>query len=101
MISTIKKVLYMNKIKNLLKQHQITVLHFIPGRVRLASPHWKDETYILRRIIEELRSEERIFSVVYTKETGSLLITYNKDPVHNEKQIESWFERLSNILSGN
>jgi hypothetical protein len=98
MISTIKKALFAKRINHLLENHQITILHYLPGRIRLGSPLWKNESSTLNYLIEELKSEKRIHSISYTKETGSILVTYDATP-YDANQIQIWFRKLERVFN--
>jgi hypothetical protein len=99
MISTIKKALFAKRINHLLENHQIRILHYLPGRIRLGSPLWKNESSTLNYLIEELKSEKRIYSISYTKETGSILVTYDATPVYDVNQIQIWFRKLERVFN--
>jgi hypothetical protein len=99
MIPAIKKVIFSKRINTLLKKYQITILHYLPGRIRLGSPLWKKETNTLNYLIEELKKEKRIHSISYTKETGSLLVIYDASPIYDSKHIEKWFQIVEKVLN--
>ncbi|QHE51552.1 HMA2 domain-containing protein [Pontibacillus sp. HMF3514] len=101
MLYEVKKLLLTRRIKDLLEKNQITILHYIPGRVRLCSPLWKQHPEIITRLIFECKNENRIRSVTYSNETGSLLVKFDATPVTDLYQIEMWIETLGSILNGN
>lgn len=89
------------RIHKLLINNKIQVLHFLPGRIRLSSPIWIKNPKIVEYLIAELEREPRIESATYTKETGTLLILYDKSPLQELSQIEQWLEkaeRLTHLL---
>jgi hypothetical protein len=99
MIPVIKKMVFMNRVQRILNQHQITILHYIPGRIRLKSPQWKKDTGIINRLVDEIKKEGHNCSVSFSKETGSLLFTYDATPVNDVNKIEAWFEFLNKVCN--
>jgi hypothetical protein len=99
MLTAIIKMRYAKRIHAILNEHQISIRHHLPGRIRLASPLWKNKTYTLSYLIKELNKEEKIQSVSHSKETGSLLITYDTAPVNDTKQVERWFQIVEQVLN--
>jgi hypothetical protein len=97
MISAFKKAMFLKKIQRLLNNNQIEINHYLVGRIRLKSPLWKNNSTSLDLLMRELKNEKRINSISYTKETGSLLVTFDPSPV-SEKQIENWVCILEKIL---
>ncbi|KLT16602.1 hypothetical protein AA980_18810 [Neobacillus vireti] len=83
--------------KKVLKRHAIEIAHQIPGRIRLKSPHWKNNPHSVNQLIDKFKHEKRIFSIDYTAETGSLLITYDYSPVDHIKQLEAWVEQIESV----
>jgi hypothetical protein len=99
MITTIKKALYAKRINHLLETNQITIIHYLPGRIRLGSPMWKNDSSTLNYLIEELKTEKRIHSITYTKATGSILVTYDTTPVSDTNQFQIWFRKLERVFN--
>lgn len=99
MLSAIKKIFYATKIKAMMKHFDIHILHHIPGRIRLQSDYWKDAADQMQPLLKELDEENRIRSVKYTSETGTLLVFYDKERVSCEEQIERWMTRLNYLLN--
>jgi hypothetical protein len=85
------------RIQKILIKNQIKVVHFLPGRIRLKSPFWLNKTKRMKHLIEELEKEPKIFSATYTKETGSLLIKFDKTPLEDYLQIEQWLKKAETI----
>jgi hypothetical protein len=84
------------RIQKLLIKNQIKIVHYMPGRIRLKSPIWKNQD-VINSLVDELEKESKILSVVYTKETGSLLIQFDKSPVEDYSQIELWLKKAEYI----
>jgi hypothetical protein len=97
MLNKVKELQLANRINKILKRHSIEVAHYIPGRIRLKSIFWKSNSIAVNHLIDYFKSETRIFSIQYTSETGSLLITYDCSPVDNVKQLEVWVEQIETI----
>ncbi|QST01066.1 hypothetical protein IMZ31_05735 [Pontibacillus sp. ALD_SL1] len=97
MISKVKQMFFLRKIEKMLSNYQIHVKHYIPGRVRLASPYWEGNSKIVNRLLPALEAEVRIRSVRHTPETGTLLVEYDASSDVNESQIEQWFEKVQQI----
>jgi hypothetical protein len=85
------------RIQKILIKNQIKVVHFLPGRIRLKSPFWFNNTNKMMHLVEELEKEPKILSVTYTKETGSLLIQFDKTPLKDYSQIEQWLKKAEAI----
>ena len=98
MLHRVKELQIANRMNRVLKRHAIEIAHQIPGRIRLKSPIWKNNPRTVNPIIQQLRNETRIFSIEYTTETGSLIITYDNSPVDQMRQFESWVEQIERIL---
>jgi hypothetical protein len=98
-LSHLSHVRIAKSIQKLLHKNQIKILHFIPGRIRLQSPLWINETKILKSLVEELEQEPRILSVIYTKEIGSLLVLYDNSPLDDYTQIEQWLKKADSITN--
>ncbi|MFC0524479.1 HMA2 domain-containing protein [Pontibacillus salicampi] len=97
MLSKVKQVFFLRKVEKMLANYQITVKHFIPGRVRLASPYWEGQSKIVQRLMPELEREAKIRSVRHTKETGTILVEYDPSSNVQEEQIEQWIHTVHRI----
>ena len=82
-----------------LGKYDIKLVHFIPGRIRLQSAEWKVNDILLENIIKQSQAQPFLFSVQSTKETGSLIITYDTSYVTNMKELESWFRILDEVYA--
>jgi hypothetical protein len=85
------------RIQKLLIKNQIKIVHYLPGRIRLKSPLWLNKKNIMNRLVDELEQEPRILFVTYTKETGSLLVVFEKTPLEDYSQIEQWLKKAETI----
>ncbi|MFJ5714091.1 HMA2 domain-containing protein [Neobacillus sp. NPDC093127] len=97
MLHKVKELQLANRMKKVLKRHAIEIAHQIPGRIRLKSPNWKNSPHIVNQLINQFKHETRIFSIDYTAETGSLLITYDYSPIDHIKQLEAWVEQIESV----
>jgi hypothetical protein len=93
----LSNLLVVKRIQQLLIKNQIKIIHSLPGRIRLKSPLWLNNTNNMRRLVEELQKEPKILSVSYTKETGSLLILFDNTPLDDYSQIEQWLKKAEMI----
>jgi hypothetical protein len=84
------------RIQTILIKNQIQIVHYMPGRIRLKSPLWINKASN-NRLVEELKKESKILSVTYTKETGSLLIQFDKTPLIDYSLIELWLKKAEFI----
>lgn len=94
------KLLFANRIQKLLKQGNIEIVHFIPGRLRLKSPGWVGKQGAFEKFITYLSSDPLIISTSYTPETGSFVIAF--DPVltegqENRNKLEAWLREAEKI----
>jgi hypothetical protein len=92
----LSNLMIVTRIQKLLIKNQIKIVHYLPGRIRLKSPLWIHQASI-NRLVEELEKEPKILSVIYTKETGSLLIQFDKSPVNDYSLIELWLKKAEII----
>jgi hypothetical protein len=94
----ISNIMIARRIQQLLRKNQIEVLHHLPGRIRLRSPHFKREAAVTR-LVEELKQDPKILSVTYTKEVGSLLILFDNSLASDYGQIELWMVKVDQALN--
>jgi hypothetical protein len=92
----LSNLMIVTRMQKLLIKNQIKIVHYIPGRIRLKSPLWINQASV-NRLVEELEKEPKIISVNYTKETGSLLIQFDKSPVNDFSLIELWLKKAEYI----
>lgn len=86
-------------VESKLKKYDIKLLHFIPGRIRLQSPRWVNNSGFIEKIAAELKMQPMIYTVQPTIITGSLLITYDAQFAANAQEMESWFAILDRIYA--
>ncbi|KGX91157.1 hypothetical protein N781_04950 [Pontibacillus halophilus JSM 076056 = DSM 19796] len=97
MLSKVKQAIFLRRIEKMLARYQITVKHFIPGRVRLSSPYWQGNSKIVHILLPVLQCEERIYSVRHTPETGTILVEFDSSKDVTEEQIETWFNKVQKV----
>lgn len=73
-----------------LKRYGLQLKHFIPGRVRFAMPDWQANEAKVLSLIEEMKNDSDVISVEFTKETGSILIYFNKDALNQSDTLNRW-----------
>ncbi|MGG1271196.1 MULTISPECIES: HMA2 domain-containing protein [Priestia] len=96
-LMSIKEKVLMKFAEKKLNKLQINLVHFIPGRIRLRSTVWKDNSRLVELIILNLKSQPLVYDAVFTPDTGSLLITYKASHMTNNKEIEEWFHLIEQI----
>jgi hypothetical protein len=84
------------RIQKLLLKNKIKVMHFNPGRIRVKSSLWVNKPN-MKRLVEELEQDPKIYSVTYTEEVGSLLILFDKSILNDYSQIEKWLKKAESI----
>ena len=87
------------QIERKLKQYDIRLVHHIPGRIRLQSPRWVNNSELVGRIVYELQSQPIIYNVQSTLITGSLLITYDAQVEANVQDLELWIQILDQVYA--
>ncbi|RBW68761.1 HMA2 domain-containing protein [Bacillus taeanensis] len=91
LLKNAKLAIYARKIG---KKYQITLKHWMPGRIRLTSPLWKNNSSLMTHIITRLNAHTEIYHTAFTKETGSLLIEYKASVHHDENELIEWITLL-------
>ncbi|UIJ69766.1 metal ABC transporter ATPase (plasmid) [Bacillus cereus] len=77
MHGAVTKFIIMKRVDRKLGKYDIKLVHFIPGRIRLQSAEWKVNDILLENIIKQSQAQPFLFPVQSTKETRSLIITYD------------------------
>lgn len=98
-LENIKGFFLTKNIEKKLKQYDIKLVHFVPGRVRLQSSRWINDVDLIERIIGELKSQPFVFSVQFTKITGSAVITYDANHVTDHNELQSWLQILNQVYT--
>ncbi|APH04861.1 HMA2 domain-containing protein [Bacillus weihaiensis] len=94
MLTKIKNTLVHTKIEKLLKKYEIIVKHYLPGRIRLGFSEWEEKSESVITMLDELRKDPDIYSIEFTKETGSVLILFNKEEMNNRSTLERWLRTI-------
>ena len=97
----LKEFVFLKHVERKLKRFDITLVHFIPGRIRLHSPHWKVNDALVEKLVKELQSQPFVFSVQPTTVTGSLVVTYDAAYLTNSQELDSWFRVLDEVYKKN
>lgn len=97
MFGKVTEFMITKHVERRLGKYDIKVVHFIPGRIRLQSAEWKVKDILVEKITTQLQVQPFVFSVQLTKETGSLVITYDASYVTNMKELETWFRILDEV----
>lgn len=90
MLEQIQNKIASKKVEALLKKHGLQVKHFLPGRIRIAMPNWQANEAKVLSLIEEMKNDPDITSVEFTKETGTVLIYFNKDAITHPTTLNRW-----------
>ncbi|MGR3774249.1 HMA2 domain-containing protein [Bacillus paramycoides] len=97
MLGKVTEFMITKHVERKLGKYNIRLVHFIPGRIRLQSADWKVKDILVEKIIKQLQVQPFVFSVQSTKETGSLVITYDASYVTNMKELETWLRILDEV----
>ncbi|MGE8205663.1 HMA2 domain-containing protein [Heyndrickxia sp. NPDC080065] len=97
MLKKVSEFLVKKEVERKLNKYNIALVHFIPGRIRLKSNEWKINESLITKITKQLEKEPFIFSIHFTKETGSLLVTYDSNFVEVSHGMEQWLQLLEQI----
>lgn len=99
MLEKLTEYMFVKMIEKKLRQYDIRMLHFIPGRIRLQSPRWIKDFDLVGKIVSALQAQTLVFSVQPTAVTGSLVITYDANHVTNIQELESWFQMIDRVYT--
>ena len=97
MLGKISEYMLMKHVERKLGKYDIKMVHFIPGRIRLQSLHWRTNITLMEKFVKELQAQPMIFSVQPTFITGSLVITYDTSCITSIQELDSWFRVLDLI----
>ncbi|MBM4764530.1 HMA2 domain-containing protein [Bacillus sp. B15-48] len=97
MLTKVKQVIFLKRIEKMLSRYQIKVMHYIPGRIRLACPYWAGDSKIVKELLPILNEEDRIQSVKHTSETGTVLVEFDNSSLVSEEQIETWIQIVQRV----
>ena len=97
MLGKITDYILFNRIKQRLEKYDIKIVHFIPGRIRLQSLHWRTNITLMEKFVKELQAQPMIFSVQPTFIIGSLVITYDTSCIISIQELDSWFHVLDQV----
>jgi hypothetical protein len=86
-------------VKRELGKYDIKMVHFIPGRIRLQSTHWKTNVTLFEKVVKGLQTQLLVVSVQPTLVTGSLVIIYDASYITNIQELESWFLALDQVYT--
>ncbi|MGE7768317.1 HMA2 domain-containing protein [Peribacillus sp. NPDC096540] len=97
MFGKVTEFMPMKHVERKLGKYGIQLVHFIPGRIRLQSAEWKENDNLVDKITKKLQAQPFVFFIQSTKETGSLVITYDASYITNMKELEAWFGILDEV----
>ncbi len=97
MIGKVTEFVYLKYVQTKLSKYNIKLVHFLQGRIRLQSKLWMVKNELITSIIERMDAEHFVYQVKYTKETGSLLITYDSTYLTTLDELENWFSILDEV----
>lgn len=90
MLEKIKNKAINKRIELILSKHGIIVVHSLPGRIRLGFPRWRENEAKVFSLIREMKEDEDIISIEFTKETGTALILFNSHSVNHSNSVSRW-----------
>lgn len=97
MIGKITEKIMLKHVERKLGKYDIKLMHFIPGRIRLQSPIWKQNVLLINKVIAKLKEQILVYDVQFTESTGSLLFTYDASYVTDVRELESWFNIVDEV----
>ena len=97
MLEKVTELLFLKHVRNKLFKYNINLVHFIKGRIRLQSDTWIVNKDLIHTIVKCMNREHFIYQVKFTRETGSLLITYDTAYLTTLDEMESWFSILDEV----
>lgn len=90
MLTKIKGFVVRNKVESLLNKHDVELLHYTPGRIRVKLLSWKNKEYMVQGLIDDLRKDQDVEAVEFTEQTGSVLIFFNHAALENPNAHGRW-----------
>ncbi|SDN51334.1 HMA2 domain-containing protein [Bacillus sp. OK048] len=97
MLGKVTVLLFLKHVRNKLSKYNINLVHFIQGRIRLQSDTWIVNKDLIHMIVKLMNRELFIYQVKFTRETGSLLITYDTAYLTTLDEMDSWFSILDEV----
>ncbi|MBM7705061.1 HMA2 domain-containing protein [Metabacillus iocasae] len=94
----LKKAMIAHQLKRWEKEfnrHEVYVKHFIPGRIRLFSPLWKDNESLIKEVRQLIEREHTVMAVKETIETGTILIEFNSQREVQRDELVRWMSILA------
>lgn len=99
LIAKLKNAIIQQKVRSLLEHYQIEVLHHTPGRIRVRVKSWKENKSLLMRLLNDIETDAAIKSVVFTEETGSILILYKQQNAKEPGTYARWQGLINKYFS--
>lgn len=90
MLTKIKGLVVRNRVENLLKKHNVELLHYTPGRIRVKLLSWKNKEHMVERLIHDLKKDPDVQSVKFTEQTGTILLFFNHAALENPNAHGRW-----------
>ena len=81
-----------------MKNDDIKILSFIPGRVRLRVKPIKSNGKLAEQAQKEIAAVPGIQEVTINKLTGSVLLRYEKNMLNNQQSVDAMFATLSHCF---
>ncbi|MGD6818752.1 HMA2 domain-containing protein [Metabacillus sp. 84] len=90
MLTAVRDFFFAKRMNTVLQRNGVFLKHFIPGRMRLLFPNWRDYEKRMWMLIEEMKQDPDIHSIDFTKETGSALILFNPEAAAQPLALKRW-----------
>lgn len=78
----------------------VTIVHFVPGRVRFKVDKLKGSPEFAQRVEQELSSIDGIDSVEAKPLTGSVIVSYSKEHMVRPEELETLSAVLTSLFPG-
>ena len=98
MLEIIQNTLIRKKVEHLLTQYGLELKHFLPGRLRVVILDWRSREEMVLDLLSEIKNDADVISVEFTKETGSVLIYFNKEAMNQPKVLNRWKTKIEKYM---
>lgn len=92
LLNAVQDYFFTRRVNTLLQRNGIFLKHYIPGRMRLSFPNWRDNEKNMWLLIDEMKQDPDIHSIEFTKETGSALILFKPESAAQPLSIKRWLK---------
>ena len=98
MLEIIQNTIIRKKVDNLLNAYGLELKHFLPGRLRVVILDWQSREEMVLDLISEIKNDADVTSIEFTKETGSVLIYFNKEAMNKPEVLNRWKTKIEKYM---